>query len=103
MFDDGLRVDQTSVFTDDLVAALGTTDGFPHLEAARGDRLYVNQLSPYRVGTAPDGTPLECAALDRSLELPPFDHVPSYGTPLSVTGTLQPQRSLSSSFICCSG
>ncbi|NTX50616.1 hypothetical protein [Myxococcus sp. CA039A] len=90
LFDEFLRADETSVVTDDVEALIVTADGVPHLEAARGDRLYVNQLSPFRVGTAPDGTPLEYAALDRSRELPPFDHVPNYGTPLSISGTLQP-------------
>jgi hypothetical protein len=76
-----------------------TGNALPALSAAKGDRLYVNQLSVLSAGTTPSsGAPLTYATLTRSLLLTSFDP-PSGGTsPLSVRGTLLPVPSTSLAF-----
>lgn len=61
----------------------------PIFEAAKGDRLYVNQLSQLDAGTLPDGGALAYSAVVRSVEMPAFDYTADGTTPLPVTGALQ--------------
>ena len=80
---------QTSLVTSqaDLWSLIGST---PIFEAAKGDRLYVNQLSQLDAGTLPGGGALAYSTVVRSVEMPAFDYTPDGMTPLPVTGALQP-------------
>ncbi|QSQ11224.1 hypothetical protein [Myxococcus landrumensis] len=64
----------------------------PVLEAEKGDRFYVNQVSPFPAGRTPDGRPLTFFSVERSLEVAPFDFVPDGFSPLPVTGRLMPAK-----------
>ncbi|RKH10064.1 hypothetical protein D7V97_14780 [Corallococcus sp. CA053C] len=83
-----------------------TTDGYvqsigypmPVLSAAKGDRLYVNQLSVTSAGTTPSsGAPLTYAAVSKSLRMPAFDYTPDGASFLSLSGLMlqPPQTSFS--------
>ncbi|RKH37795.1 fibronectin type III domain-containing protein [Corallococcus sicarius] len=83
-----------------------STDGYmenpitplPVLSAAKGDRLYVNQLSATTAGTTPSsGAPLTYAAVSKSLHMPAFDYTPDGASFLSLSGLMQqpPQTSFS--------
>ncbi|RKH36075.1 hypothetical protein D7X12_33280, partial [Corallococcus sicarius] len=80
---------QTSLVTNQA-ELWNTTGGTPIFEAAKGDRLYVNQLSQLDAGTLPDGGALAYSTVVRSVEMPAFDYTPDGMTPLPVTGALQP-------------
>lgn len=60
------------------------------LDAAQGDRLYVNQLSPVDAGTLPDGGALTYTTVTRGLQTAPFSFTADGVTPLVLTGELQP-------------
>ncbi|MCP3169782.1 hypothetical protein [Myxococcus qinghaiensis] len=62
----------------------------PVFHADRGDRLYVNQLSGFIAGGLTDGTRVGYSAVDRSVEVEPFDFVPDWLTSMPLTGVLQP-------------
>ncbi|MFY2562660.1 hypothetical protein ACN469_34020 [Corallococcus terminator] len=79
----------TSV-TDDALMVSVTPRGLPVFQSDRGDRLYVNQLSELIANGAPDGTRVGYSAVDRSVQLEPFDFVPDWETPMSITAELQP-------------
>ncbi|WP_426754038.1 hypothetical protein [Myxococcus sp. Y35] len=80
---------QTSLITSQA-DMWNTTGGTPIFEAAKGDRLYVNQLSQLDAGTLPDGGALAYSTVVRSVEMPAFDYAADGTTPLPVTGALQP-------------
>ncbi|WP_338871067.1 fibronectin type III domain-containing protein [Myxococcus stipitatus] len=88
----GLPAGSTSINTSDaeFYSSLGMT--LPVLEAEKGDRFHVNQVSPFPAGRTPDGRSLTYYAVERSLEVAPFDFVPDGVTPLPVTGKLQPAK-----------
>jgi len=83
---------QTSLLTNQADLGLGSGYNLPIFEAARGDRMYVSQLSQFSAGTLPDGTPLGYSAVERAVEMGAFDFVPDGVTPLPATGVLQPVR-----------
>lgn len=82
----------TSVTADWAYYSSYTGNSLPIFEAARRDRLYVNQLSPRSAGTMPDGRPVTYTAVSRSAEVGTFDFVPGGFTPMPVTARLQPAK-----------
>jgi hypothetical protein len=62
----------------------------PVFEADKGDRMYVNQLSPLDAGTLPDGGALAYTTVVRSVEMGAFDFTPDGITPMPVSGVMQP-------------
>ncbi|WP_338871069.1 hypothetical protein [Myxococcus stipitatus] len=80
----------TSLQVDGAAYSSYTGSGLPIFESEKRDRLYVNQLSPFSVGTTPDGRPVRYTALSRSVEVGTFDFTPDGITPLPVTAWLQP-------------
>ncbi|TQF09139.1 hypothetical protein FJV41_46205 [Myxococcus llanfairpwllgwyngyllgogerychwyrndrobwllllantysiliogogogochensis] len=83
---------QTSILTNQASLSLGSGYNIPIFEAARGDRMYVNQLSQFSAQALSDGTPVGYAAVERSLEVGAFDFAPDGVNPLPVSGMLQPVR-----------
>ncbi|AKQ63413.1 putative Ig-like domain (group 1) [Myxococcus hansupus] len=61
----------------------------PVFEAAKGDRMYVNQLTAVNQGYLPSGQLLTASTIVRSLEVPAFDFAPDGMTPLSISGAMQ--------------
>ncbi|MCP3167779.1 hypothetical protein [Myxococcus qinghaiensis] len=86
---DAVPAGQTSLVTNQA-DVWNATGGTPVFEAAKGDRMYVNQLSQLDAGTLPGGGALGYSTVVRSVEMPAFDYTPDGTTPLSVTGALQP-------------
>ncbi|WP_164008766.1 hypothetical protein [Pyxidicoccus trucidator] len=82
-------VGQTSLLSTDS-QVWGGTGPIPVFEAAKGDRLYVNQLSPVDAGTLPDGGALAYSTVLRSMQMSPFNFTADGTTPLSINGTMQP-------------
>lgn len=66
------------------------TGPLPVFEADKGDRLYVNQLSPVDAGTLPDGGALAYTTVVRSVEMGAFDFTPDGTTALPISGVMQP-------------
>ncbi|NMO13541.1 hypothetical protein HPC49_00585 [Pyxidicoccus fallax] len=87
--DEEVPTGQTSLVTS-AAEMWNMTGPTPICEAAKGDRLYVNQLSQLDAGTLPDGGALGYSTVVRSVETAPFDYTADGITPLSVTGALQP-------------
>ncbi|MCP3065032.1 hypothetical protein LXT21_40285 [Myxococcus sp. K38C18041901] len=81
---------QTTLLTNQADLGLSSGYNLPIFDASKGDRMYVNQLSQFSAGTAPDGTALGYAAVERSVQMGAFDYVPDGITPLAVSGYLQP-------------
>ncbi|RKH68414.1 hypothetical protein D7V93_01375 [Corallococcus llansteffanensis] len=91
-------VGSTSYSTSDGYVQSGTGYPMPALSAAKGDRLYINQLSVTTAGTTPSsGAPLTYAAVSKSLRMPAFDYTPDSASFLSLSGLMQqaPQTSFS--------
>lgn len=80
----------TSIDNGDALLLSFSPSGMPVFHADRGDRLYVNQLSGFIAGGMSDGTRVGYSAVDRSVEVEPFDFVPDWETPLPLTAELQP-------------
>ncbi|MFP2907319.1 hypothetical protein ACLESD_20190 [Pyxidicoccus sp. 3LFB2] len=80
---------QTSVVSTGSELWAGTGP-IPVFEADKGDRLYVNQLSPMDAGTLPDGGALAYSTVVRSVEMGAFDFTADGTTPLPLTGVMQP-------------
>ncbi|WP_229908527.1 fibronectin type III domain-containing protein [Comamonas sp. JC664] len=77
------RLDTQNAFLDSYLG------GTPVFEAAKGDRLYVNQLTAVNQGYLPSGQLLTASTVVRSMEVPAFDYVPDGMTPLSISGAMQ--------------
>jgi hypothetical protein len=80
---------QTSVLSTGSELWSGTGP-IPVFEAARGDRLYVNQLSPVDAGTLPDGGAVAYTTVVRSVQMGAFDFTADGTTPMPITGVMQP-------------
>ncbi|MFP2956908.1 hypothetical protein ACLEPN_03510 [Myxococcus sp. 1LA] len=61
----------------------------PVFEAAKGDRLYVNQFGGVNQGYLPIGQPLIASTIVRSMEVPALDYTPDGTAPLSISGAMQ--------------
>ncbi|QDE71399.1 hypothetical protein BHS09_32905 [Myxococcus xanthus] len=71
------------------VSAYGISGNFPVFEAAKGDRLYVNQLTNVFGDLLPTGERLAASAVIRSTQLPAFNFTADGVTPLVLIGALQ--------------
>ncbi|RYZ40809.1 MAG: hypothetical protein EOO71_14540 [Myxococcaceae bacterium] len=60
----------------------------PVLDAAKGDRLYVNQLNEVPSGTLPSGAPLKYRTVVGSLHAPAASFTPNGDTALALSGAL---------------
>ncbi|WP_228560886.1 MULTISPECIES: fibronectin type III domain-containing protein [unclassified Myxococcus] len=69
--------------------AYGLSGNFPVFEAAKGDRLYVNQLTNVFGAPLPNGEPLVASALVRSAQLPALNFTADGVTPLVIIGAMQ--------------
>lgn len=79
----------TSIVTGDAALLSYTPRGLPVFQSGRGDRLYVNQLGALIAGSTADGTRVGYNAVERSVQLEPFDFVPDWATPMPITAELQ--------------
>ncbi len=86
---DGVPEGSTSILSTQSELWSGT-GLMPNFEAARGDRLYVNQLSPMDAGTLPNGVPIEYSAVVRSVQMGAFDFAADGVTPMPINGVMQP-------------
>lgn len=80
----------TSIVTEEAGLLSYTLTNLPVFQAARGDRLYVNQLGESIAGGLPDGTRVGYSSVERSVRLEPFDFVPDWVTPLPISAEFQP-------------
>ncbi|AKQ63412.1 putative Ig-like domain (group 1) [Myxococcus hansupus] len=64
-------------------------DTLPVFEAAKGDELYVTQLSGVSQGMMANGQALTAATIVRSLEFPALDFTANGATPLIINGAMQ--------------
>ncbi|GEL70545.1 fibronectin type III domain-containing protein [Myxococcus virescens] len=85
---DYVAVGQTQLDAQDA-QAYGLSGNFPVFEAAKGDRLYVNQLTNVFGKPLPNGEPLVASALVRSAQLPAFNFTADGVTPLVIIGAMQ--------------
>ncbi|MFY1828905.1 hypothetical protein ACN47A_23500 [Myxococcus fulvus] len=87
---DRISAGVTSIVTEHAQTYSTRGVGFASFEAGRGDRLYVNQLGEFIAGALPDGARLGYSALERSVQMEPFDYRPGWFDPMLAAGWLEP-------------
>lgn len=87
-FSDYITEGQTQLNTQDA-SAYGMSGNFPVFEAAKGDRLYVNQSTNVFGDLLPTGERLGATTITRSMQLPAFNFTADGVTPLIVIGAMQ--------------